>query len=98
MVAAIALKRILCGVEVDAYGQPLKAFSHPLDLSDDYQKGAYRAYTGVHRLTQKHSARYKAGRAAQCALLPKRQSSRSGKAIAWSRHMGGEIWNLGDNW
>jgi hypothetical protein len=97
MVAAIALKRILCGVEVDSYGQPLKAFSQPLNLDDDYQDGAYRAYTGMRRLTQKHSAQWKSGYAAQLRLLPKK-SGKSGRAIAWGRYRGGGTWHLGDNW
>lgn len=96
MVTAIALKRILCGVEVDSMGQPLKAFSYPLDLSDDYQDGAYRAYTGMRRLTQNHSAQWKAGYTAQLKLLPKK-SGKSGRAIAWGRCRG-EVWHMGDNW
>jgi hypothetical protein len=101
MVAASVQIRIMCGVEVDAYGQPLKAWqyspNHGINY-DDYQRGAYEAYHRLSRLTQKHSAGYKAGRAAQCKLLPKRQGSRSGKSIAWGRYCGGGTWHLGENW
>jgi hypothetical protein len=85
----------LCGVPVDERGQPLKAWKWPVDLDDDYQRGAFEAWNGRSRVSSKHSKSYNEGRAAQLALLPKKEGK--SRAIQWGRCKSG-VWRMGSNW